>query len=604
MCCVWRFTDGLKLLLEFGADWRLADVNGDTCLHLCFAHGDLTSIEALVKYVMAQALSKHREMDCASSAAPMPQKSSVHERQERPGLQERSGVQTPKLDTPDQIRVYLHSILQDYENTPNSRGQYAVSHAASFEMEHAYFTLKKQWVDRVVDDELALRAAPQWDTASSVLELSTDKYPRLPPFASPGASTLAHYANIASASASRTSFDSDMCDGLSPVGEPPNSVASGRLSDHAHAALAAAEPGAVEPGLAAGSAATAASAASAASAGSAGSVPYVDQIHKGRKHSRSLPNSGDSDPVAMPSDPQKPARPHAKSFAFNFRGSPLMTRTSTMSHASQALPISPLQVEFTSTQSRKSSLASSQVRPSSKSDPETPIYPPSPQSQPQSRGNVSSQVLDVSNGQGKTSGVATPTSSSFINQLSFSPVSSSRRKSTSAAMAFSDSSSSFAEPNSQESASKDRSKYPSSSIVRHQSSAESLKRITSTPAKLANVFRNPESPSAALRHNRRPSLGEAPYKLSPAKSIVTQHDANEGSPNDRLTRTSSRLDPPDEVEKKFVFAISRNYRSGSQASLPNLRIKNVHDNSRHSEDDHSLPPPNVRSISFARVREE
>ncbi|OBA20454.1 ankyrin, partial [Metschnikowia bicuspidata var. bicuspidata NRRL YB-4993] len=51
-CCVFRFIDGVKLLLEYGADWRLPDANGDTCLHLCFAYGGLKCIEALLNYVM------------------------------------------------------------------------------------------------------------------------------------------------------------------------------------------------------------------------------------------------------------------------------------------------------------------------------------------------------------------------------------------------------------------------------------------------------------------------------------------------------------------------------------------------------------------------
>ncbi|GEQ72927.1 hypothetical protein JCM33374_g6615 [Metschnikowia sp. JCM 33374] len=162
------------------------------------------------------------------------------------------------------------------------------------------------------------------------------------------------------------------------LGEPPNSVASGRLSDHAHAALAAAaEPGAVEPGLAAGSAGSAATAGSAGSAASAG-------------------------PAAV------------------------------------------------------------------QSDPETPVSPPSPQSQPPSRGNVSNQVLDVSTGGRENLGREHP-SISIHQPAKLLGFLLHGAKEHFMAMAFSDSSSSFAEPIPKESASKDGSKCPSSSIVRHQS---------------------------------------------------------------------------------------------------------------------------------------
>lgn len=51
-CCRYGFVYGMQLLLEFGASYWDVDTNGNTCLHLCFAHGQLRCIQILMEHIM------------------------------------------------------------------------------------------------------------------------------------------------------------------------------------------------------------------------------------------------------------------------------------------------------------------------------------------------------------------------------------------------------------------------------------------------------------------------------------------------------------------------------------------------------------------------
>ncbi|ABN66161.2 TOR2 binding protein [Scheffersomyces stipitis CBS 6054] len=51
-CCIHGFTEGVNLLMDYGANWELQDVNGDTCLHLCFQYGHFECIRAIYKFVV------------------------------------------------------------------------------------------------------------------------------------------------------------------------------------------------------------------------------------------------------------------------------------------------------------------------------------------------------------------------------------------------------------------------------------------------------------------------------------------------------------------------------------------------------------------------
>ncbi|CAD1811019.1 Ankyrin repeats (3 copies) family protein [Candida parapsilosis] len=56
--CKYNFKEGTNLLLEFGANYKLADGNGDTCLHLCFQYGSLDCLCAIASYIISQSKDK------------------------------------------------------------------------------------------------------------------------------------------------------------------------------------------------------------------------------------------------------------------------------------------------------------------------------------------------------------------------------------------------------------------------------------------------------------------------------------------------------------------------------------------------------------------
>lgn len=154
-CCAYRFADGLKLLLEFGADWTLQDLNGDTCLHLCFAYNHFDGLQEIVKFAASRRL--------------------------RQVLRELVGSDE-KLDSQDlrladqlnaklsktQIREAVQDELVKLESITNSRGWRAEDYAATFEMAEKYKKIKEIWVDRAVDEELALQQPLDTDLALSM----------------------------------------------------------------------------------------------------------------------------------------------------------------------------------------------------------------------------------------------------------------------------------------------------------------------------------------------------------------------------------------------------------------------------------------------------
>lgn len=56
--CKYNFKEGTNLLLEFGADYKLVDGNGDTCLHLCFQYGSLDCLCEISNYIFTQSKDK------------------------------------------------------------------------------------------------------------------------------------------------------------------------------------------------------------------------------------------------------------------------------------------------------------------------------------------------------------------------------------------------------------------------------------------------------------------------------------------------------------------------------------------------------------------
>lgn len=51
--CIHNFKRGVKLLLDFGADYNLQDSDGNTCFHLCFQYNNLECLHILLKYILS-----------------------------------------------------------------------------------------------------------------------------------------------------------------------------------------------------------------------------------------------------------------------------------------------------------------------------------------------------------------------------------------------------------------------------------------------------------------------------------------------------------------------------------------------------------------------
>lgn len=96
--CVYGFKEGIKLLLEFGADWNAKDLNGNTCLHLCFQYGNFDCIQDLLKYILMCCIDKDE------------------------GL----------------------SVIDKFESTRNNEGWLAIDFAYSFELAKSYRFLKQE----------------------------------------------------------------------------------------------------------------------------------------------------------------------------------------------------------------------------------------------------------------------------------------------------------------------------------------------------------------------------------------------------------------------------------------------------------------------------
>lgn len=50
-CCIYGFARGVRLLLEFGADYSARDANGDSVLHLCFQYQNMECVDVLLHYI-------------------------------------------------------------------------------------------------------------------------------------------------------------------------------------------------------------------------------------------------------------------------------------------------------------------------------------------------------------------------------------------------------------------------------------------------------------------------------------------------------------------------------------------------------------------------
>lgn len=61
-CCIYGFLEGIKLLLEYGANWDARDAEGNTCLHLCFQYGNEDCIQDFLKFLVANSNDKGKAL--------------------------------------------------------------------------------------------------------------------------------------------------------------------------------------------------------------------------------------------------------------------------------------------------------------------------------------------------------------------------------------------------------------------------------------------------------------------------------------------------------------------------------------------------------------
>lgn len=100
--CRYGFKEGLKLLLEFEADYNLVDEQGNTCLHVCFQYGHINCIESLLQFVLA----------------------------------------------PCQTKEETDAALTQYELKANAKGWVAVDMSATFRLQRQYKKLKVELMQR------------------------------------------------------------------------------------------------------------------------------------------------------------------------------------------------------------------------------------------------------------------------------------------------------------------------------------------------------------------------------------------------------------------------------------------------------------------------
>lgn len=158
-CCVHGFADGLKLLLEFGADWTVQDKNGDTCLHLCFEYGHLEGLEELVKFTATRRLKRYLQ-----ESTPEYEDESKEIGPKDSKLPSGSAVNHTK----SAIRAAVQEDIARFESITNNKGWRAEDYAATFDMAQKYDSLKETWIDLAVEEELALRHLTGTDSSLSM----------------------------------------------------------------------------------------------------------------------------------------------------------------------------------------------------------------------------------------------------------------------------------------------------------------------------------------------------------------------------------------------------------------------------------------------------
>lgn len=330
-CCVHGFADGLKLLLEFGADWTVQDKNGDTCLHLCFEYGHLEGLEELVKFTATRRLKRYLQ-----------ESSSEYEDESKEIQPKEIGPKDSKFPsgslvshTKSAIRAAVQEDIARFESITNNKGWRAEDYAATFDMAKKYDSLKETWIDLAVEEELALRHLTGTDSSLSmyVYDPVHDRLAKL------------------SLHSLASSFH-----GLASTGSAYSSLAgeAGVLSSPIHLVmqplLASSRHGSVVDNL----------------AESTTAVPILKDVAaetKARQHSRSLPASTPEPPGERPLQTRKRSY---TSVAFALRPPPLLAiRTPILASGSMPQPpTTPLLMEmFKADLSKTPSLKSVTISP-------------------------------------------------------------------------------------------------------------------------------------------------------------------------------------------------------------------------------------------------
>ena len=127
--CIYGFKEGIKLLLEFGAAWDAIDLNGNTCLHLCFQYGNFDCIQDLLKFVLVCCKDKDEGLE----------------------------------------------VIERFESIKNEKGWLAIDYAFSFELVKQYRFLKQELF--VFNQELSGSMQPNSEFTRSSSSFNLSKEP-------------------------------------------------------------------------------------------------------------------------------------------------------------------------------------------------------------------------------------------------------------------------------------------------------------------------------------------------------------------------------------------------------------------------------------------
>lgn len=387
---MYRFAEGLKLLLEFGADCSVQDENGDTCLHLCFTYNHFEGLQVLVKYAASQRVRQHLLEGGAG------------EKGDASSKQPRSA-----------IRLAVEDELAKFEDITNKKGWRALDYASTFELAARYTSSKDTWIDQAIDEEMALQNAVDTDSALS-LHLYEQLYERSAKMSS--MNSLNSSSMNVDAPALSLSNSSLVGNDLGVLLSPIQLIMQPYLASSRHGSFYDGYTD-VSPGITTNS--------------SKPSTPTGTE-NKTRQHSRSLPGPAPEPPLERP--PQTRKRSNT-SQAFGHRPPPLQViRTPTLGLGPLQPPHTPVAVEalksdHSVTPSLKSVTISPLVRHSKRrsSDDVTPDLKIDPKLALMQNYNGNSSSSSI-NGTSPSS-VVTPTSTRTT--FSFSPLKFSRRRSAS-----------------------------------------------------------------------------------------------------------------------------------------------------------------------------